>query len=120
MRLYLFTWKHWQESKPGLAAEIEAEPGPAVEAEPGPAVEAEPGPAVEAEPGPAVEAEPAAVVETEPGADRASGLARQVAAQPAPERRAFADPEAVHQLQQSDSSEESFGFPARSTALFDP
>ncbi len=66
------------------------------------------------------------VVETQAEPGLAVGLAAQVAAQPVqvavqpvPERRVFADPEAAH-LQQSDSSEEFFGFPARSIALFDP
>ena len=104
MRLYLFTWKHWHEAEPGPA--VETQPGPAVEAEPQAAVETESGQVVGTERGPAV--------------DRASGLALRVVARLAPERRVSADPEAVHQLQQSDSSEESFGFPARSTALFDP
>ena len=72
--------------------------------------------------------EPAVAIEAEPGlaVGRASGLAAQVVAQspqvavqPVPERRAFADPEAAH-LQQSDSSEEFFGFPAKSIALSDP
>ena len=60
----------------------------------------------------------AAEFEVEPGT--VFGFAAQVAAQPAPERQAFVGPEADRHLRQSDSSEESFGFPARSTALFDP
>ena len=56
--------------------------------------------------------------ETESGP--AVGPAALVAAQPALERRIFADPQADHQPQQSDSSEESFGYRTKSTALFDP
>jgi len=72
--------------------------------------------------------EPAVAIEAEQelALGRASGPAAQVVAQsaqvavqPVPERRAFADPEAAH-LQQSDSSEEFFGFAATSIALFDP